>query len=110
MPPKTFSHKGAQKPLDGLCRFLSFVNGKLKDLEFLIGGDDQKPTRETEVRVDGLPAREVLFVGPSKCSKGLFIDAGDRIYVLGAVGKVCEDLDTATAKRFFETFHRRRHK
>ena len=86
------------------------VNGKLKGLEFLIGGDDQRPTRETEVRVDGLPAREVLFVGPGICSMGLFIDAGDRIYVLSAVGKVCEDLNTATAKRFFETFHRRRHK
>lgn len=86
------------------------VNGKLKGLEFLIGGDDQNPTRETELRVDGLRAREVLFAGPGKCSKGLFIDAGNRIYVLGAVGKVCEDLDTATAKRFFETFHRRRHK
>ncbi len=86
------------------------VSGKLKGLEFLIGGDDQRPTSETELRVDGLAAREVLLVGPSKCSKGLFIDAGDRIYVLGSVGKVCEDLDTATAKRFFKTFHRRRHK
>lgn len=86
------------------------VNGKLKGLEFLIGGDDQRPTKETAVRVDGLPAREALFVGPSKCSKGLMIDAGDRIYVLGLVVNVCEDLDTASAKRFFKTFHLKRHK
>ena len=86
------------------------MNGKLKGLEFLIGGDGQRPTRETVVRVDGLPAREVLFVGPSKCSKGLMIDAGDRIYVLGLVVNVCEDLDTASAKRFFRTFHLKRHK
>lgn len=86
------------------------LNGKLKGLEFLIGGDDQNPTRETVVRVDGLPAREVLFVSPGKCRKGLMIDAGDRIYVLGLVVNVCEDLDTASAKRFFKTFHLKRHK
>lgn len=86
------------------------VNDKLKGLEFLIGSDDQRPTKETVVRVDGLPAREVLFVGPGKCSKGLMIDAGARIYVLGLVVKVCENLDTATAKRFFKTFHLKRHK
>ena len=84
------------------------VNGKLKGLEFLIGGDDQRPTRETVVKVDGLPAREVLFAGAGKCSKGLIIDAGDRIYVLGLVVNVCGDLDTAIAKRFFKTFHRKR--
>ncbi|HEX7330527.1 MAG TPA: hypothetical protein VF290_03455 [Pyrinomonadaceae bacterium] len=86
------------------------VNGKLDGLEFLIGGKDQRPTRETVVRVDGLPAREVLFVGPGKCNKGLMIDAGDRIYVLGLVVNVCKDLDTASAKRFFKTFHLKRHK
>lgn len=86
------------------------VNGKLKGLEFFIGGDDQRPTKETVLKVDGLPAREVLFVCPSKCSKGLIIDAGDRIYVLGLAVNVCEDLDTVIAKRFFKTFHLKRHK
>ena len=85
------------------------VDGKLKGLDFLMG-DGQRPTRETVLRVDGLPAREVLFVGPSKCSKGLMIDAGDRIYVLGLVVNVCEDLDTASAKRFFKTFQLKRYK
>jgi hypothetical protein len=86
------------------------ANDKLKGLEFLIGEDDQKPNKDTVVRVDGLPAREVQFVGPGKCSKGLMIDAGDRIYVLGVVVNVCEDLDTASAKRFFKTFRLKRHK
>lgn len=86
------------------------VNGKLKGLEFFIGGDDQTPTMETVVKVDRLPGREVVFVGPGKCTKGMIIDAGDRIYVLGLVVNVCEDLNTPIAKRFFKTFHLKRHK
>lgn len=85
------------------------VQGKLKGLEFLIGGDDKKPTKATFVKIDGLPAKEVLFISPNKCSKGLMIDAGDRIYVLGLVVNDCKDLNSTVAKRFFKTFHLVRH-
>lgn len=81
------------------------VQGKLEGLEFLIGGDDQKPTKDAFVKVDGLPARELVFSSPDKCSKGLIIDGGERIYVLGLVVNVCKDLESTVANRFFESFH-----
>ena len=86
------------------------VKGKMEGLEFFIGGDDQKSTKETMVKVDGLTAKEVLFIGPNKCSKGLIIDAGDRIYVLGLAVNACKDLSSRVAKRFFITFHLMRRK
>ncbi len=88
----------------------SDAQGKLEGLEFLIGGDDRKPTKERRVKIEGLPAKEVLFVSPSKCSKGLMIDAGDRIYVLGLVVDTCDGLDSAVSKRFFESFRLTRRK
>jgi hypothetical protein len=81
------------------------VKDKLKGLEFLIGGDNQKPTKVRHLRINGLPAKEVVFLGKDRCSKGLMIDAGDRIYILGLVVNLCEDLDSMVAQRFFGTFN-----
>jgi hypothetical protein len=60
--------------------------------------------------VDGLPARELLFISPNKSSKGLIIDAGDRIYVLGLAVDDAKNLNSSVAKHFFETFQLAPHK
>jgi hypothetical protein len=82
---------------------------KLKGLEVLIGGEDQAPTSVMSRQVAGLAAKEVRFVGPTKCNKGLIIDGGDRIYVLAVSVTSCQQLNSAGAERFFESF-RLRHK
>ncbi len=79
-------------------------HNKLDGLEFLIGGDDARPTKETVLAVDGLNSRELLFADSSGCRKGLIIDGGSRIYVLGLRVKRCDNLNLAPAKRFFESF------
>lgn len=79
-------------------------NEKLAGLEFLIGGDDERPTKESKVTIDGLNAREIVFAGSKKCRKGLIIDGDARIYVLGMIVTNCESLNQAAAKRFFESF------
>jgi hypothetical protein len=79
-------------------------NDKLAGLEFLIGGDSESPTKESKLIADGLNAREVVFAGPNQCRKGLIIDGDARIFVLGIIGKNCESLTQAPAKRFFESF------
>jgi hypothetical protein len=80
------------------------ANDKLAGLEFLIGGDNEKPTKESKMLVDGLNAREVVFAGSNKCRKGLIVDGDSRIFVLGIIGNNCESLTQAPAKRFFESF------
>jgi hypothetical protein len=79
-------------------------NDKLAGLEFLIGGDNENPTKDSKIIIDGLNAREVVFAGSNKCRKGLIIDGDARIFVLGMIVKNCESLNQAPAKRFFESF------
>ena len=83
---------------------------KLQGLEFLIGGDEDKPTRDSGVKIDGLNARELLYSSSTSCRKGLIVDAGNRIYVLGLAVTACEGLNSSVAKRFFESFRITRRK
>lgn len=75
---------------------------KFGGLFFLIGGDDDHEFTEKNIKVDGLPAREIVY--KNKPNKGLFIDAGKTVYVLAWFSNERKDLDSAAAKRFFNSF------
>lgn len=76
---------------------------KLAGLEFLIGGDDEKPTLKSTTIIAGLRAREMIFGETKVCQKGLIIDGGRRVFILG-VATNCENLTLPAVKRFFESF------
>lgn len=76
---------------------------KFEGLEFVLGGDDDQHFTEKYLKIDGLTAREIIF--SEQNSKGLMIDAGDRVFILGLASKNRKDLDSEFAKRFFTSFH-----
>lgn len=83
-------------------RNLSFEE-KLKGLQFVIGGDDDREFLETYLRIDNLPAKQIDYKNQN--NKGLMIVAGDRIYVLALGTKNRKDLSSQIANRFFRSFH-----
>jgi hypothetical protein len=83
-------------------KFLTSID-KFEGLQFFIGGDDDQQFSERFIKVDGMTAKEIVFV--KRAHKGLFIDAGNRIYVLGFFAKQKKELEKGAAKRFFRSFH-----
>jgi len=78
------------------------LEDKLGGLEFVLGGDDDYEFVETYIKIGGLDARQIVYANQNK--KGLIIDAGGRIYILGLSTKDRKDLDSAVAERFFTSF------
>lgn len=75
---------------------------KLGGAEFTIGGDDDNDFVERYFKIDGLTAREVFYAKQNV--RGIMIDAGNRVYILGIKAKNREDLDSDMARRFFSSF------
>lgn len=75
---------------------------KLNGLQFMVGGDDDREFTEKYVKIDGLNAKEIVYI--KQVNKGLLIDGCDRIYVLALHTKDRKDLDSKVANRFFSSF------
>ncbi len=75
---------------------------KFGGLQFFIGGDDDHEFSSTYTSRGGLVAKEILY--SEKANKGVMIDGGDRIYVLGFFAKNHEELVKGYAKEFFDSF------
>lgn len=80
----------------------SLVDDRFGGLQFMIGGDDDHDFKERSLKIDGFPAKEIVY--DKQNNRGLFIAAGDRIYVLGFAGKTRADLKSDAANRFFSSF------
>lgn len=78
------------------------LKDKFGGLEFVIGGDDDFDFTETSLRIDGHPAKEIVYAKSN--AKGLMIDAGGRIFVLVLITKNRVDLDSRIAKNLFSSF------
>ena len=78
------------------------IKEKVGGMEFLIGGDDDHDIVKTFRTVAGLPAKEVVYKNIN--ARGLFIDDGDRVYILAFAGKKRNDLTSKTAEDFFSSF------
>ena len=75
---------------------------KFDGLFFVIGGDDDDDLTETAIKVEGLPARQVLY--NKRPNKGVFIDAGDTVYVLGFASEEKKDRNSNSVRKFFDSF------
>lgn len=75
---------------------------KFGGVQFLIGGDDDHDFTERLLKINGLNAKEVVY--RKQNNRGLIIDAGARIYVLGLAVKERKYLDSEVANRFFRSF------
>lgn len=78
------------------------LEDKLGGLEFVFGGDDDHDFSETYLKVDGFPAKEIVY--KKQNTKGLMIDTGDRIFVLGLSAEKRKDLNKSISRRFFNSF------
>ncbi len=78
------------------------IKDKLGGLEFMIGGDGEYDYTDKYMALGAFNAREIIYSTQNK--KGLFIDAGDRIYILGLASENRSDLDSDIAKHFFTSF------
>lgn len=74
---------------------------------FLIGGDDATPTSEKAVRVNGLSGREYVYareITDDTYTRGRIFYAAGRLYVVVFVAATAEDLMSAEATRFLDSF------
>jgi hypothetical protein len=80
---------------------------------FLIGGDDATATSQKAVRVNGLLGREYVHaeeISEDTYTRGRIFYAGGRLYTIVFVAKTAEDLMSADANRFLDSFRVRRTK
>lgn len=81
----------------------------LDGLEFLIGGDNRRPTIQVTISVDGWPGKEVIYSPPPEFGvtyfRGRIIDAGKRIFIIKLTSDNREDLHSTSTNRFFNSFH-----
>lgn len=75
---------------------------KFGGLFFVLGGDDDHDFEETIMTIDNLPAQQIVY--RKQTNKGVFIDAGNMVVVLGMAAKTRKDLDFAIANRLFSSF------
>jgi hypothetical protein len=78
---------------------------ELKGLEFLIGGDDAEPASRLPIKVNGLTGTEFVYHFPEEGRhvRGRVIDGGRRVFVLIYGAKAAASLNSATARRFFDS-------
>ena len=80
-------------------------------LYFVIGGDDATPTTEKTIHVNGLIGREYIYsnaISEDTYTRGRIFYAAGRIYIIVFVGTSAEDLTSADADRFLNSFRVRR--
>lgn len=80
----------------------SRTEDKLAGLEFVLGGDDDHEFSAEFLKIQGLNSKEIVYKNQN--NKGLMIDAGDKIYILGVTTKNRKDLNSKLANRFFKSF------
>ncbi len=82
---------------------------ELGGLQLFIGGSHRDPATETLINVEGMAGKELIYdlteYEDGGYRKGHIIDAGERIYILSFRGNKAEDLSSALAMRFFNSFH-----
>jgi hypothetical protein len=74
---------------------------------FIIGGDDATPTSEKIVRVNGVLGREYVYakeITEDTYTRGRIFYAGGRLYIFVFVASTAEDLMSAEATRFLDSF------
>jgi hypothetical protein len=74
---------------------------------FIIGGDDATPTSEEIVRVNGLRGREYVYaqaITEDTYTRGRIFYAAGRLYIVVFVAATAEDLMSAEATRFLDSF------
>jgi hypothetical protein len=80
---------------------------RIAGLDFVIGGDDATPTSERAIRVNGLLGKEYVYakeIADQVYTRGRIFDLGDRVYVIVFRARIAEDLNSADAKRFLNSF------
>ncbi|MGH9949609.1 MAG: hypothetical protein ACRD6X_20750 [Pyrinomonadaceae bacterium] len=75
---------------------------KFGGLFFMIGGDDDWEFTEQNRIVDGFSAQQIVYKNQNK--KGLFIDAGNMVIVLGFTAEERAELSSPEVIRFFNSF------
>lgn len=78
------------------------IKEKFGGLEFVIGGDDDHKFEEKYLKIDNLNAKEITYLNQNK--KGLMIDTGKQIIVLGLIVGKRENLNSVVAKEFLSSF------
>jgi hypothetical protein len=85
-----------------------YRRGEFEGDYFIIGGDDATPTSEKFIRANGLNGREYVYareVAADIYTRGRIFYAGNRLYVIVFVAATAEDLMSADATRFLDSFH-----
>lgn len=80
---------------------------KSKGLQFVLGGDDDHNFSEIYSKIDGLDAKAIVYAKQS--NRGLIIDGGGKIYILGLAATNRKHLNSKVANRFFSSFRIRKH-
>jgi len=75
---------------------------KLRGLDFMLGSENDQNFEVSSLKVNGSPSRQIIFANQNK--KGLLIDAGDRIVVLGIVAETRNDMESEAANSFLRSF------
>lgn len=87
------------------------VHGNVDGFQFMIGGDDTTPTNEKVVRVNGLVGREYTYakeITSDTYARGRIFFVNNRFYFVIFVTSKAEDLSSADAERFLNSFRLRR--
>jgi hypothetical protein len=74
---------------------------------FMIGGDDAEPTSEEVVRVNGLIGKEYVYakeIAADTYTRGRIFYADGRLYFIVFKASAIEDLMSADASRFLNSF------
>lgn len=82
-------------------KLLSFED-RIKGIEFILGGDDDKEFTSIFREINGLKTKEIIFSDQNV--RGLIIDGNGKTYVLGLSTDNRSDLNSNTANDFFASF------
>jgi hypothetical protein len=92
---------------------LDLKHGDFGGLNFMIGGDDATPTNEKIVRVNGLVGKEYTYakaIKPDTYTRGRIFFINNRLYFVIFVTTKAEDISSADAERFLNSFRLRKKK
>lgn len=84
-----------------------YLRGDFGGNPFVIGGDDATPTSEKLIRVNGLTGREYVYakeISADTYTRGRILYAAGRLYIIVFVASTAEDLMSAEATRFLDSF------
>ncbi|GEM_PF-6093609 len=82
-------------------KLLSFED-RIKGIEFILGGDDDKEFTSTVREINGFNAKEIIFSDQN--IRGLIIDGNGKTYVLGLSAENRSELNSDATDRFFTSF------